>query len=118
VNEADGFTRDQAIVFDAASNIRDVQGTVRDYADFFRLSETTEQEARQEGMLSRVKGQSGFALGRYASDNLYAIYRAEKITEARAVAIANAAPNNPEAQQIGIKNPLAPKERLPGSGKT
>lgn len=111
VREADGFTQEQAMVFDAASNIRDSQGTVRDYADFFRNSPAiTEDAAQQRGLLSRAKGRSGWHLGKSAADDLYALYRAEKITESRAVAIAQAAPNDAEAQRVGIRYAQAGKD--------
>lgn len=109
--EADGFTQEQALVFDAAANIRDGQGNIRDYADFFRNSPAlTESEAQQSGLLSRAKGRAGWHLGKSASDDLYSLYRSGKITEARAVVIAETAPGNPEAQRIGVRYALDKKD--------
>jgi hypothetical protein len=103
VREADGFTRAQAITFDAEANIRDGQGSVSDYANYFRNSDITPEEASGRGLLARDKGRKGFAIGRNASDDLYALYRGGKINETRAAAIAEAAPGQPELQGVGIR---------------
>lgn len=94
VREADGFTKEMAMTLDAEMNIRDGQGTVSDYANYFRNTEVTEEAARARGLLSRAKGQAGWALGKNASTDLYALYRAGKVSEAQAVAIAQAAPTS------------------------
>jgi len=110
VEEAKGFTKDMALTFDAEANIRDGQGSVADYATYFKHSpQLTEEAARERGLLSRAKGQAGWDLGRNASDDLYAIWKDGKISEAQAVAIVRAAPNNPSAQQIGIRYALEGK---------
>lgn len=108
VSEAAGFTKEHALTFDAEANIRDGQGSVRDYAHYFRNSRQrlTPEEATARGLLSRAKGQAGFDLGYHASDDLYALYSAERINEAQALAIVRAAPDNPGAQQIGTKYAL------------
>lgn len=104
VEESKGFTKDMALTFDAESNIRDGQGSIQDYAHYFRLSEgLTEAEARQRGLLSRAKGKAGWDLAKAASDDLYAGWRAKKISDAKALAIARAAPGDAAKQQLGIK---------------
>ncbi len=103
VREADGFTQAQAMTFDAEANIRDGQGSVRDYANYFRNTDTTFDEASSRGLLSRDKGRAGFFIGKYAEDGLYALYRAGKIGEKKVAAIAEAAPNNQAVQEVGIK---------------
>jgi hypothetical protein len=103
VREADGFTADMAKTFDAESNIRDGQGDVSDYANYFRNSpQLTEAQAAAGGLLARAKGQAGFDLGKHAGDDLYALYQNGKIAEPKAVAIARAAPGNPDLQALGI----------------
>ena len=83
-DEADGFTVDDARTFDAESNIRDGMGTVRDYAHFFRNKDIDEAEASGKGLLSREKGKRGWAIGKFAEDNLYWLYRNGGISEERA----------------------------------
>ena len=109
VREADGFTKDQALTFDAEANIRDGQGEVADYATYFKGTEIPEAEARARGLLSRAKGKAGWSLAKAATDDVYALWRADKLTDAQAVAIANAAPGDAGAQQIGSKFALQGK---------
>jgi len=104
VEEEKGFTRQQALVFDAASNIRDGQGDVEDYADFFRNTPNLgETEALKGGLLARAKGRSGWNIGKSASNDVYALFKAGKISSAQAEAISLAAPNNTSAQAIGSR---------------
>lgn len=110
VDEAAGFTREKAMVFDAAANIRDGQGSIEDYADFFRnTQQLTPAEAGAQGLLGRAKGRAGWDIGRSASDDLYALYKAGKVNEGQTLAIARAAPADAGAQRIGIKYALAGK---------
>ena len=102
-NESDGFTKQNALKLDAELNIRDGQGTVKDYADYFRNTKITEGEAASRGLLSRVKGRSGFRIGAQGSDDLYALYSAGKLSEAKAAAIAGAAPGNDGLQRAGMQ---------------
>jgi len=103
LKEADGFTAEQAAIFDVESNIRDEKGSVRDYATFFRSAEITEKQASGRGLLSRAKGKSGFAIGANAGNDLYSAYRNKAINENKAVAIANAAPGNNDLQNVGMR---------------
>ena len=103
VREADGFTKTDAITFDAEANIRDGQGTVGDYANYFRNSDITPEEASSRGLLARDKGRKGYALGQYASDDLYALYRSGKISESKAASIADGAQGNDDLQNVGIR---------------
>ena len=102
VREADGFTVDDARTFDAESNIRDGMGTVRDYAHFFRNKDIDEAEASGKGLLSREKGKRGWAIGKFAEDNLYWLYRNGGISEERAAAIARGAPNDADVQKAAL----------------
>lgn len=102
VREADGFTAAQAMTFDAESNIRDGQGSVRDYGNYFRNTDITEEQASGRGLLARDKGRKGFAIGKYASDGLYALYRNKKIAEAKAATIAAVAEGDERLQDLGI----------------
>ena len=102
VREADGFTVDDARTFDAESNIRDGMGTVRDYAHFFRNKGIDEAEASGKGLLSREKGKRGWAIGKFAEDNLYWLYRNGGISEERAAAVARGAPNDADVQNAAL----------------
>lgn len=102
VREAEGFSIQDAMTLDAELNIRDGQGEVNDYATYFKNSDTTLQGAEEGGLLARAKGRSGWALGKSASNDLYALYQAGGIKETHAVAIATAAPGDAETQQAGI----------------
>lgn len=102
VREADGFTVDDARTFDAESNIRDGMGTVRDYAHFFRNKDIDETEASGKGLLSREKGKRGWAIGKFAEDNLYWLYRNGGISEERAAAVARGAPNDADVQNAAL----------------
>jgi hypothetical protein len=112
VREADGFTREQALILDAESNILDEKGAVRDYATYFRFRKLSQEEADAKGLRGNVKGRHGFALGKYAEDNLYGAWRNGRITDAKAAAIAEAAPNNDGLQTAALAHAkgLSPDE--------
>ena len=104
VEEAQGFTKDMALTFDAEANIRDGQGDTEDYAQYFKhTTGLTQKEAESRGLLSRAKGKAGWDLARSASDDLYSAWQAGKTSEAQALAVTRAAPGNVEAQRIGLK---------------
>lgn len=102
VKESDGFDMDTALTIDAESNIRDGQGKVKDYAQYFRNAGTTEKEAQQRGLLSRYKGKAGFVIGKSLSDDVYPQFLAGKLSERKAYAIAEGAPNNDSAQLAAV----------------
>lgn len=107
VRESEGFTKDQALTLDAESNIRDGQGSVEDYATYFKNTNISEAEARSRGLLSRTKGEAGWHLAKNASPDLYALYRSGKVTPEQAAAIARAAPGNVELQQVVSKSAIS-----------
>jgi hypothetical protein len=94
VKESEGFDKAMAMTVDAESNIREGQGSIKDYANYFRNTEITEQEARARGLLARVKGKTGFVIGKSAVDDVYARFLGGKLSESQAYAIASGAPNN------------------------
>ena len=101
--EADGVTAEQARRNGVLINIRDEQGDVRDYAEFVRHEKMDEATAENEGILSRDKGKRGFLIGRYASDNLYSLYRNDEITGGKAETIADIARGDESLEAAGIK---------------
>lgn len=107
LREADGFTKQHALVMDAELNIKDEKGSVKDYANYFRnYKNLSNAEAESRGLLSRAKGITGWIIGRDASDDLFALYAGGKIDERAAVAIARAAPGEADYQRVGIRATL------------
>lgn len=103
VREADGFNRDMALTVDAEANIRDGQGSVKDYASYFKNTKgLTREQAESRGLLSRAKGQAGWHLGKDAEASLWASYANRKLSEGKAVAIARGAPGNDTVQRAAI----------------
>ena len=103
MREADGFSAIDARMLDSELNIRDGQGKVKDYANYFRTSEIDQATADQSGLRSRIAGKQGYSLGRLSEDNLYTAYRNGQIAETKAVAIAESAPNNDALQRVGLE---------------
>ncbi|MDD5381866.1 MAG: hypothetical protein PHG53_09570 [Phycisphaerae bacterium] len=112
VKEADGFTKEMALTIDAESNIREGQGGIKDYAQYFKNTAITEQEARERGLLSRTKGEVGFRIGKGAVDDVYAAFIGGKLNESKAAAIARGAPNNESAQLAAMSEAenMSPEE--------
>lgn len=102
VREADGFTAEQARMFDVEQNIKDEKGTIRDYVRYFKSKKMTKEESESKGLLQR-KGGHAFNIASKAEGGLYSLFIDGKITDAKAEAIANGAPNNEAAQAAGIK---------------
>lgn len=102
VREADGFTSDMAKIFDAESNIRDEKGSVLDYATYFKNTGLGEGEAAARGLLSRSKGVQGFDIGTKATTEVYSLHANGEISDAKAAAIARAAPNDAGLQRAGL----------------
>jgi hypothetical protein len=101
-NEADGFTKQDALTLDAELNIRDENGTTKDYSNYFRNAALSYDQARERSLLSRAKGRAGFSIGAMGSDDLYALHQAGKLSDAKAEAIALAAPRDVDLQRIGL----------------
>ncbi len=104
LREKNGFTKAMALTFDAESNILDGQGRIKDYAYYFRNTpELTKSEAGSKGLLARIKGTSGWHLGRDAGEGLFTSYANGQIPEGKAVAIARGAPGNDAAQASAMR---------------
>jgi hypothetical protein len=91
-----------ASTFDAESNILDNQGDVDDYVSYFRRSSISAEKASGRGLLRTDKGRQGFSIGRYAGEVLLSLYRDDRISAAKASAIAEGAPNDDAAQAAAI----------------
>lgn len=101
--EDNGFTQDDAASLDAILNIRDGQGKVKDYVNYFKYSNTTRQEAESEGLLARRLGQRAYTIANEGTENLISQHANDQITDEEAYRIAKAAPGNVDLQNVGIK---------------
>ncbi|MDO8775679.1 MAG: RelA/SpoT domain-containing protein [Burkholderiaceae bacterium] len=99
--EADGFTAARAAALDAELNIRDGQGKVGDYVQYFQGTGLTRAEADARGLLARSTGQRAFALAADGGPDLIAAHRAGQLSDDAAVAIARAAPGDGRLQAVG-----------------
>ena len=100
--EADGFTARKAAVLDAMLNIREEQGSIADYVQYFKDSGVTKEAAELDGLLARAKGRSAFAIARDASPDLAAAHRAGLLSDDAAFSISAAAPGSDRLQALGI----------------
>jgi hypothetical protein len=103
VRESDGVTADQAKALGAELNILEGQGTVDDYASFFRQTEISENAAQRRGLLARSKGQTGFLVGKFASDDTWTAFRSGKISAEKAAIVADEGRGDPGFQQVGLE---------------
>jgi len=100
--EADGFTAQDASILDAELNIRDEQGKVKDYVQYFQGSGITQEEADARGLLGRTKGKRGYAIANLGSPELVAAHRADLISDEAAAEIAKLAPNDARLQAVAL----------------
>ena len=100
--ESEGFDVRQAATLDAQLNIREEQGSIADYAQYFKDAGITEEAAKQLGLLARAKGRTGYALARDASPDLLAAHRAGLLSDEAAFSIAAAAPGSARLQAVGV----------------
>lgn len=108
-NEADGFNAKKAGIIDAELNIRDGQGKVKDYVDYFINSKISEEEANLRGLISRFIGKTAFRIANDGSAELIASHRANALSDETANSIALAAPGNSRLQAVAIKAVLEGK---------
>lgn len=102
-NEADGFTARHAAALDAELNIRDGQGKVADYVQYFQNAGITRAEADARGLLARATGKRAYTLATQGGEDLVAAHRAGRLTDEAAVQIAQAAPGDERLQALGMK---------------
>lgn len=102
-DESRGFTRDMAAVLDAELNIRDGQGKVKDYVNYFKGTGLDQDTAESRGLLARAPGKRAFTIATKGSDELVTNLRADQIPDEAAYLIALNAPNDARLQGVGIK---------------
>ena len=101
--EADGFTVEQAAILDAELNLRDGQGQVKDYVNYFKADKITKEEAVSRGLLDRATGKRAYAIATDGSEELITAHRNDQITDTEAEAVALNAPGNTALQAAGLK---------------
>jgi hypothetical protein len=101
--EADGFNVEQAASLDALLNIREGQGKVKDYVQFFQRPGYTREEAESSGVLARATGKRAFSIATNGVSDLVASHRADLISDEAATQIAETAPQDAALQNLGIK---------------
>ncbi len=103
VRQQDGVTESDARAMGAKLNILEGQGKVEDYADFFRATKISEAEARRQGLLARAKGETGFMVGRFASEDVWAGFRAGKVSAEKAASISDVGRGDEGLQVAGLQ---------------
>jgi diguanylate cyclase (GGDEF)-like protein len=103
LKESEGWTEDDAKAFGARLNIKEGGGEIDDYAAFIRFTDISEEKAEANSLLNSDKAKKGFAIGKYAGEDLYAMYLDGKIKDNMAAIIAKGAPDNAEIQAEAIK---------------
>jgi diguanylate cyclase (GGDEF)-like protein len=106
-DESAGFDQQQAASLDAELNIRDGQGEVADYVQYFQRpafrGDQGRREAESRGLLARATGRRAYTIARSGTPELIAAHRAGELTDQAAVQIAEAAPDNTRLQTLGMK---------------
>lgn len=103
-DEAQGFTPTMAAVLDAELNIRDGQGKVKDYVNYFKAAGITQEDAESRGLLARSTGKRAFTISTTGSDELVTAVRNDQVGDEAAYYIALNAPNDPRLQAVGIQS--------------
>ena len=101
--EAAGFDAKKAKALDATLNIREGQGQVKDYINFIKDNNTTQEQAEAQGFLARSTGQQAFTIAKKGSDLLIDAHGEGIVSDGAAVQISEAAPNNEALQAVGLK---------------
>lgn len=102
-DEAQGFDKIQAATLDAELNIRDGQGKVKDYVNYFKESGIDRDEAESKGLLARAIGKRSFTIANQGSEELIAAVRGDQVGDEAAYYIALNAPNDSRLQNVGIQ---------------
>jgi len=101
-DESAGFDKKQAATMDAEINIRDDQGTVSDYVNYFQGAQLSKEEANARG-LTRGKGEEAIEIATNGSPELIAAHRAKQVSDSLAASIATEAPKDSRIQAVAIK---------------
>ncbi len=101
-DESNRFTIAHAKTLDAELNIRDGQGKVIDYVDYFKNSGISKAEASDRGLIARNPGKRSYEIATGGGETLIAAIRAGRVGDEAAEKIARAAPNNDGLQSVAL----------------
>ena len=101
--ESQGFDLDKATTLDSELNIRDGQGKVKDYVDYFKGSKITREEAVGKGLLARALGKRAYGIATQGEEELIAAVRGDQISDEAAYNITINAPNDARLQSVGLQ---------------
>jgi Large polyvalent protein associated domain 38/ADP-Ribosyltransferase in polyvalent proteins len=102
-DESEGFDATKAAMLDAELNIRDNQGKVKDYVNYFKAAGIDRNAAKSRGLLDRETGERAFSVATEGSDALIAAVRADQVGDEAAFLIASNAPNDERLQAVGLR---------------
>ena len=100
--ESDGVTAEQARTKGVWQNIKDGKGSIADFADYFRGSELTEEQAKTEGLFTEKEGRTGFVIGKNSGETLWSAFK-NGLAANRAEAIASVAQGDEGLEAVGVK---------------
>ena len=109
--EADGFTKDDALIYDAVANIHDEKGTINDYLGFLDRINPTREQAEKAGILSG-KGLVAWSLYKDATEAVRSATAMDgnpgegQISPQQATVIAEAAPRDADKRNPSIQRQL------------
>ena len=109
--EADGFTKDDALIYDAVANIHDEKGTINDYLGFLDRINPTREQAEKAGILSG-KGLVAWSLYKDATEAVRSATALDgnpgegQISPQQATVIAQAAPRDADKRNPSIQRQL------------
>jgi hypothetical protein len=101
--EADGFDANKASVLDAELNIRDGQGKVKDYVQYFTATGIDKQKANDRGLLARTLGKRAYTIATNGGDGLITAHRNDSLSDSAAEAIAINFPRDEQRQLVAIQ---------------
>ena len=101
--ESKGFDKERAAILDAEFNIRDNQGKVKDYVNYFKGAKLSREEADSRGLLAKDLGKRGYTIANEGSEELIAAHRGDVVGDEAAYLIAKNAPQDGRLQSVGIK---------------
>ena len=100
--ESDGVTAEEARTKGVWQNIKDGKGSISDFADYFRGSELTEEQAKTEGLFTEKEGRTGFVIGKNSGETLWSAFK-NGLAANRAEAIASVAQGDEGLEAVGVK---------------
>ena len=109
--ESDGFTKDDALIYDAVANIHDEKGTINDYLGFLDRISPTREQAEKAGILSG-KGLVAWSLYKDATEAVRSATALDgnpgegQISPQQATVIAEAAPRDADKRNPSIQRQL------------